>query len=213
MLRFCKNLAGFLKASCEYLAECQGVMQHKNQQHAQQQGPGDSAPDSESQDVRPEKTPTYDKLTGQGISIGDGGSYNHLLNSLQASTSFSTWQKILSLLIVLIGVLLTFFLIKSHTASVAGVKKPTHKIAVQKPTTSFPEIKTEDMSKQTEQRVQGVESSPYSTEPLSLKVAESFYLGRDYEKAYEVYRQIDREMVKKSREDELLSDFLKLKMA
>ena len=188
-------------------------MQHKNQQHAQQQGPGDSAPDSESQDVRPEKTPTYDKLTGQGISIGDGGSYNHLLNSLQASTSFSTWQKILSLLIVLIGVLLTFFLIKSHTASVAGVKKPTHKIAVQKPTTSFPEIKTEDMSKQTEQRVQGVESSPYSTEPLSLKVAESFYLGRDYEKAYEVYRQIDREMVKKSREDELLSDFLKLKMA
>jgi len=188
-------------------------MQHKKQQHTRQQGPGDGALDSESKDVQPEKAPTRNELTGQVVSIEDGGSYNHLLDSLQVSTSFSTWHKILSVLIVLIGALLTFFLIKSHTASVAGVKKPTHKIAVQKPRTSFPKIKTEDMSKQTEQRVQVVESLLYSTEPLSLKVAESFHLGREYEKAYEVYRQIDQGMVKKSREDELLSDFLKLKMA
>jgi tetratricopeptide (TPR) repeat protein len=190
-----------------------GAMQNKKQQHTRQQGPGDSAPDSESQDVRPEKTPTCDELTERGISIGDGDSYNHLLDSLQASISFSSWHKILAVLIVLIVALLAFFLIKSHTASVSDVKKPTPKLAVQKSKTLSPKSRTEDTPPQPEQRVQGAESAPYSTEPLSLKVAESFYLGREYEKAYEVYRQIDHSMAKKSREDELLSDFLKLKMA
>ncbi|RKY06952.1 MAG: hypothetical protein DRP65_11070, partial [Planctomycetota bacterium] len=188
-------------------------MQHKKQKNTRSQVTGDGTPGPESHNVQPEVVPTFDKTAERGISIGDGDSYDHLLNSLQATTSFSTWHKILLGLIVLTGALLAFFLIKSHPAFVAAAKKPAPNLAIARPQTSYSKSQPEDASQQPEQRAKAEETAPYSIEPLSLRVAESFCLGGEYERAYEVYRQIDHSLATESGEDELLSDFLKLKMA
>jgi tetratricopeptide (TPR) repeat protein len=80
-----------------------------------------------------------------------------------------------------------------------------------------PVERTVQVDSKTRQQISKTELLLSPTQPLSLQVAESFYLQKDYEKAYAIYYQL-RENIPISietavTEEELLRDFLELKMA
>jgi len=119
---------------------------------------------------------------------------------------FSNLQKTLLVGIVAIAAILLYALLKSLPESATGRTVP----AVQQ--TSAPKPPAEHLVQKAPQQIQKPESMLLPTQPLSLKVAETFYLQKDYDKAYATYYQLHQTLPKNA-EEELVRDFLHLKMA
>ena len=126
---------------------------------------------------------------------------------------FSNLQKVLVVSIVAIVAILLYALFKFLPESAAGQPPtPTGRIVptVQQTPTSKPPA--EHLVQKVPQQIQKPEFVLPPTQPLSLKVAETFYLQKDYDKAYAAYCQLHQTLAKNA-EEELVRDFLQLRMA
>ncbi|MHC4171511.1 MAG: tetratricopeptide repeat protein [Planctomycetota bacterium] len=119
---------------------------------------------------------------------------------------FSTLQKVLAASIIVIGTTLLYVLLKPLLWPLTDIT--TH-IAQQTPSSKPP---VEDFTQVEPQQIQEPEAGLAPTQPLSLKVAQDFYLQKDYDKAYDIYNQL-RQSLPASAEEELPRDFLQLRMA
>lgn len=120
---------------------------------------------------------------------------------------FSNLQKILAVSIVLIWAMVLYALLKSPSAPAAARALAP---AVQQ--TPSPKPPVPDTTRQVPQQLQKPEPVPPPVQPLSLKVAQNFYLQKDYNKAYAAYDQL-RQSLPADAEGQLLRDFLHLRMA
>lgn len=114
-------------------------------------------------------------------------------------------QKILIGCITLIVTMLLYILLKSLSMS-TGKQIP----AAQKPapSTALIEQSTQKEPQQDQKSKMGLSS----TKSLSLKTAETFYLQKDFDKAYNAYNQLRQDLPDDGQED-LMRDLLQLKMA
>jgi len=126
---------------------------------------------------------------------------------LTAHRNFSALQKILAVSIIIIAAILVFTFLKSSL--LLGTNRHSPPAAQQtppaKPAVEVPEQTTPDQTRKPE-------PASTTTQPLSLKVAQDIYLQADYKKAYDVYNQLSQNLPAGA-EEELLNDFLKLRMA
>jgi tetratricopeptide (TPR) repeat protein len=173
----------------------------------------------------------HEQLSEREVFAGDEDFYKRLADSIQTTTTrqpsgtsdfhltsikfkrFSTLQKTLAASIVVVGVMLLYALLKSPAEPITSLT-PTP-IDQRTPTAKqTPPAKSlvEDSTQAVSQQIQGSEPVLPPTQPLSLKVAETFYQKKDYGKAYAVYNLL-RQNLPKGSEEELLRDFLQLKMA
>ena len=114
---------------------------------------------------------------------------------------FSAFLKALAVSIVVIAAILLYIFLKSPLVLVTNFYPPS--LAQQTPTASKPPVP---------EQTQKPESVPPSTQPVSLKVAQDLYLQKDYDNAYAAYDQL-RQSLPTGAEEELLKDFIQLKMA
>jgi len=114
---------------------------------------------------------------------------------------FSAFLKALAVSIVVIAAILLYIFLKSPLVLVTNWHPPS--LAQQTPTAPKPPVP---------EQTQKPESVPPSTQPVSLKVAQDLYLQKDYDNAYAAYDQL-RQSLPTGAEEELLKDFLQLKMA
>jgi tetratricopeptide (TPR) repeat protein len=113
----------------------------------------------------------------------------------------SAFLRALVVSIVVIAVILLYMFLKSPLVLVTNWQLPS--LAQQTPTTPKPPIQGQ---------IQKPESASPSTQSVSLKLAQDLYLQGDYDKAYVAYDQLRRSLPTGAKE-ELLKDFLQLKMA
>jgi len=126
---------------------------------------------------------------------------------------FSAVQKVLAAGIVVIGTMLLYTLLKSTAGPVATLAPTsTSQPTTTAPQTPSPEPPVEDSATPIPQQIQKPRPPLPPTQPQSLKVAETFYLKADYDKAYSAYKQL-RQTLPDDPENELLRDFLQMKMA
>jgi len=120
---------------------------------------------------------------------------------------FSNFQKVLVAGIVVIAAILLYALLKSLPEPAAGLAptSTSQQTATQKPP-------AEHLVQKAPQQIKKPEFMLPPTQPLSLKVAETFYLQKDYDKAYAAYYQL-RQILPKNAEEESVRDFLQLRMA
>jgi len=119
---------------------------------------------------------------------------------------FSTAQKVLVVSIIAIVAILLCVLLKPLLRPVNKIPTPT----AQQASPSKPLVGVDTKLKPTE--IQKPKVGLPTTQLLSLKVAQNFYLQKDYDKAYAAYDQLCRSLPP-SPEEELLLDFLQLRMA
>lgn len=119
---------------------------------------------------------------------------------------FSGIQKVLAVGIMLVTAVLVYELTKNPSKPGRSIPRQTP----QKPSNSEQQVK--DTTKKVTQQNQEPQLKPPATESLSLKLAESFYLQGNYEKACNVYDRL-RQSLPPNTDSELLRDFLQLKMA
>jgi tetratricopeptide (TPR) repeat protein len=199
------------------------AMTTENQQTIPEQSPPEVPPDHElfAGEV-------HEELSEREVFVGNEDFYKLLADSAQAAATqprqagtgislsalfpprnkhFSTAQKVLAAGIVAIGAMLLYALLKSPSG-------PTTNIALTPatPKTSSPKPSTERSAQIGQQQIQKPEPVLSPTQPLSLEVAQNFYLEKDYDKAYVVYNQL-RQKLSKTTEEEPMRDFLQLKMA
>jgi tetratricopeptide (TPR) repeat protein len=128
---------------------------------------------------------------------------------------FSTIQKVIAAGIITLVVMLLYTLVKTPSRPNANTTPPAFLQkqeggAMQQPPLTKPS--TDDSTQVTQKTVEKPESTAQSRQPTSLKVAETFYLKKDYNKAYNTYNQLYQNLPAKG-DEELISDFLQLKMA
>ncbi|MGD8500372.1 MAG: tetratricopeptide repeat protein [Phycisphaerales bacterium] len=124
---------------------------------------------------------------------------------------FSPLQKALAASIVATGSMLLYVLLKSALVPAASSTSISTEQIVpvdQQTPTSKPSVT--DSTQVVQEQIQKPEPVLSPTQPLSLQVARSFYLQKDYDKAYASYNQL-RQALPAS--EELVRDFLQLKMA
>lgn len=125
----------------------------------------------------------------------------------------SLLQKVLVVSIVAIASMLLYVLLKPTIGPVISSAIKTNNQAVpavqQTPSSTLPVTNSTQIAQDQVQKPEPVLSPNQS---LSLKVARDFYIQEDYGKAYATYQQL-RENLPISGEEELLRDFLQLKMA
>jgi tetratricopeptide (TPR) repeat protein len=127
--------------------------------------------------------------------------------------NLSFLQKVLVVCIFLFTSMLIFGLLKPRIGpainSMLKTNNPARQVIPQTPT-----LKSNSpvSSGATQQQIRNPESVLSSKQPLSLKVARDFYMQEDYHQAYATYQQL-RENLPIGGEEELLRDFLQLKMA
>jgi len=167
----------------------------------------------------------HEGLSEREVFAGDEDFYKLLVGSTQATPSqqpagtnqdlpmvirrgrFSTLQKIIVASIVAIVAMLLYALVKTPSRPVTNIASS--------PTTQRPPLAKpsgDDSAQVAPQVTEKPESSAQPAQALSLKVAETFYLQKDYEKAYNAYNQLYQNLPTKG-EDELLRDFLQIRMA
>ena len=151
----------------------------------------------------------YKLLVGssQAASTQQPADTNQLWHTVIRGGRFSTLQKIIAASIVAIVTILLYALVRTPS-------KPSDNIAAlpaaQQPPLTKPS--TDDSTQVTKKVREKPESVAQSIQPISLKVAETFYLQKDYNKAYTAYNQLYQNLPTKG-EEELISDFLQLRMA
>lgn len=126
---------------------------------------------------------------------------------------FSTVQKVLFVGIVMTGAMLSYTLLKSPT-KLAGQNGP---ISVdQKQLDAWQRLlmqqQTQAAHQATHQRVQEAEMAHLQTEALSLRTAETLYKEENYDGAFAAYDQL-RQILPSGPQEELIKDFLQLRMA
>ncbi len=126
---------------------------------------------------------------------------------LMRSKHFSTIQKVIAASIIALAAMLLYTLVKTPSRPNANT---TVLPATQQPPLTKPS--TDDPTQVTQKAVEKPESAAQLRQPTSLKVAETSYLQKDYNKAYNTYNQLYQNLPAKG-EEELISDFLQLKMA
>lgn len=170
----------------------------------------------------------HEELSEREVFIGDEDFYKFLADSTQATAvqqpagasqpapepvrrkrqRFSTLQKVLAAGIVVIGTMVLSVLLKPLLRPVTDITTHT----VQQTPASADEPPVEDVAQVEPQQIQEPEAERVPAHPLSLKVAQDFYLQQDYDKAYDIYNQL-RQSLPASAEEELPRDFLQLRMA
>lgn len=126
---------------------------------------------------------------------------------------FSNFQKVLLVSIVAIVAILLYVLLKSLPEPAAGLAPTsTGRTAPTVQQTYTPKSPAEHLVQKAPQQTKKPEFVLPPTQPLSLKVAETFYLQKDYDKAYAAYYQLHQTLAKNA-EEELVRDFLQLRMA
>jgi tetratricopeptide (TPR) repeat protein len=119
---------------------------------------------------------------------------------------FSILQKVLVAGIIAIEAMLLYVLLKPLIRPINKIPTPTaHRELSSK-------LPVGDSTPGVQEQIQKTEPLSPLTEPLSLKVAHNFYLQKDYDKAYVAYNQLHQSLPAGIKE-ELLGDFLQLKMA
>lgn len=136
-------------------------------------------------------TPSQQADTGTGESTKQPIRYRY----------FPAFLKALVVSIVVISLILIYMFLKSPLVFVTNWQLPS--LAQQTPTTPKPPAP---------EQIQKPESMSPSTQSVSLKVAQDLYLQGDYDKAYAAYDQLCQSLPAGAKE-ELLKDFLQLKMA
>jgi len=170
----------------------------------------------------------HEEASERQVFAGDEDSYKSLTDSSQAATTqtpartsrlptshkrFSITQKVLAVSIVLIAAMLVYALLKPLSGPVTrSVQTPPEQIAPPVQQTPNPKPIVSDDTHVVQKQIQEPEPAIAPTQPLSLEVAKSFYLQKDYDNAYAVYNQLHQRLAKNA-EEELLNDFLLLKMA
>jgi tetratricopeptide (TPR) repeat protein len=134
--------------------------------------------------------------------------------------SFSGLQKALALTIIAVTAMLLYTLLKSPTPTRRDYRLPPTPARRMAPAAQqIPEEKLppEDLAQTLPKQIQKPESLLPQTQPLSLKVAQDFYLQGRYDKAYAVYDKLHQALpvptTSTLTEEQLLRDFLQLKMA
>ncbi|MHC4603380.1 MAG: tetratricopeptide repeat protein, partial [Planctomycetota bacterium] len=174
----------------------------------------------------------HEELSERETFAGDEDFYKRLADSNQDVTSgqpagasksplvpirhkyyFSNLQKVLVVSIVAIVAILLYALLKSLPKPAANrTPTPTSSTTPIVLQTSTSKPPAEHLVQKAPQQIQKPEFVLPSTQPLSLKVAETFYLQKDYGKAYDAYHQLHQTLPKNA-EEELVRDFLQLRMA
>ena len=114
---------------------------------------------------------------------------------------FPAFLRALVVSIVVIAAILLYMFLKSPLVFVTNWQQPS--LAKKSPATPEPPVQGQ---------IQKPESASPSTQSVSLKLAQDLYLQRDYDKAYVAYDQL-RQSLPAGDKEELLKDFLQLKMA
>lgn len=172
--------------------------------------------------------PVHEKISAQQIFAGDENFYKSLedtkiaggpqplINVSRILTApagykhFSSIQKVLAAAIFLIAAMLLYVLIKYPPVPPAPTAGLPPKSAVRKTPSSEPPVAK--AANVTPQQIQKPEPILDSTQPLSLKVAQTFYLNGDYKQALGVYEKLHKNLPTNPKED-LMRDFLQLQMA
>lgn len=161
----------------------------------------------------------HEKPSEREVFAGDQDFYKLLIDSAQDTPThqgwsalirgkhFSTTQKVIVTSIFVIAAMLAYALLKAPSKRVADTA-----VSPGRQQAPLPETAADDSAQVTPQAIEEIESAAQSTQPLSLKVADTFYLQKDYDKAYTVYKQLHQSLLTSS-EEELLGDFLQLRMA
>ena len=167
----------------------------------------------------------HKELSERQVFVGDEEFFKSLKDALQPAVTekptgasqittvpieprrFSTIQKVLVASIVLIATIMLYGLLKSPPETKTS---PAPILAEQQ--TPIPKPPVADSTKIIQKQIQEPEPAPPPMQPMSLKVAETFYLKRDYDKAYAAYEQL-LQSLPSGAEEELMRDFLQLKMA
>jgi len=135
--------------------------------------------------------------------------------------SYSTSQKVLILSIITLLITISYVLLKPDSTkaafqSLATTSNPTAPAELNTTKSAYPQTVT---APSTTTQPQGFSTQPSQSpsEPVSLRYAEKMYLQRNYAKAFDLYKNIfDRFSmpdISISKDDELLRDFCRLKMA
>ncbi|MHC4640029.1 MAG: tetratricopeptide repeat protein [Planctomycetota bacterium] len=174
--------------------------------------------------------PVNEELSDRDIFAGDEDFYQRLVNqdstqnpdtkSHRAETGLGLpqnaqiqnkflpiLQKILAVSITVIAVILLYAVLEPFIIRVTN--RPPSPPAPQVRSTLPPvEVSIQPGPEQ----IQKSEPATSSTEPVSLKFAQDLYLQKDYEQAYAVYDNL-RQRLPDAPEEELMKDFLQLKIA
>jgi tetratricopeptide (TPR) repeat protein len=137
----------------------------------------------------------------------------HKFSKKSILTRLSLLQKILIICIVAIGSMLLYGLLKPKLRPIinstqTSIEQVTPNVQ-QIPDSTLPVTNSIQLIQEQAQKPEPVLASNQS---MSLKVARDFYMQEEYDKAYAVYQQL-RENLPAGPEEELLRDFLQLKMA
>jgi tetratricopeptide (TPR) repeat protein len=174
-----------------------------------------------------------EELSAHDVFVGDEDFYKLLAESLETSAAsssvasgestksvslrgrFSVVQKALAIGMIGIGLLLVYLLMNypsSRTSGPASASGSEAAARIPEPPSLEPSV-VEPVSEQAKRAVDKVKdagSLPEPTEPVSLEVARSFFQKEDYDRARGAYNQLGQALPAR---EELLRDFLKLKMA
>lgn len=173
------------------------------------------------------------ELPEREVFAGDEDFYKSLADSFQSAGAsqpvpspirdkrFSGLQKALVAGIVVITAILLYALLKSPAKPVTDITPipPTEKVAAaqQSPRPEPSAVDTAPGLMASPQQIQvSSHAAPAgvgtSARALSLKVAHTFYLQKDYDKAYAAYDRL-RQTLPMSTENKFMKDFLRLRMA
>lgn len=134
-------------------------------------------------------------------------------NASTAYKRFSSLQKGLAAAVILITVMLVYALLKSPPAPIAGLPPETIEQMTPHPRqTPTHGPQTAKAANQIPKQMQKHAPIPDTTQPLSLKVAQTFYRNRQYDQALLVYDKLHKRLPETAEED-LTRDFLQLQMA
>ena len=127
---------------------------------------------------------------------------------------FSNLQLSLAAAIIAIAALLFYTIFKSPSVTITTASsEPPMQNNIEKSPDSFAPVPKPNLTEkqQAEKTIPLIAQESDSEQPLSLKVAQDFYQNSEYKKAYDVYEQL-RKNLSLGRQEQLLSDFLLLKM-
>ena len=167
-------------------------------------------------------SPVHEELSAQQIFAGDDSFYRSLEGTrtagglrsldpgriLRAPTGYkrlSSVQKALAAAIVLVAAVLLYAVLRSPPG-------PTDQMRSAASQTPAPEIPVAETVGVTPHEAREAAPLHDSAQPLSLKVAQSFYVNGDYDKALGVYNELHKNVPAHPRE-EFMRDFLQLQMA
>lgn len=183
----------------------------------------------------------HEELSEREVFSGDEAFYKSLADSAQPTTMppappaadtarptappiwqkrFSGLQKVLALTIIFVTAILLYTLLKSPAPTPRRRRiaaTPARRTAPAAQPTQARQIPPEDLAHTPPRQTQVPESLLPQTQPLSLELARDLYLQGQYDRAYDVYEKLHQALpvppISGLSEEQLLRDFLQLKMA